>query len=148
MMEHSPLTWLGETTAVQVWWDASAQWLYVRWRGAYAVEAADTGWAFLLQYLQQHPCPKLLSDAREAATGWAGQETWAGEALFPALGHAGVQYVACVYPSALLARVSLDATLATAPQPFLAAFEDVATACSWLQRQSAAGQTTPERPAS
>ena len=129
------MTFLGETSAVQVWQDATAQWLYVRWRGRYDFHAAGESWSFLVQCLQQHPCPKLLNDARDAATGWTGRETWAGESLFPLLGQAGVQYMACVYPTALSARFSLDATLTTASQPFVAAFEDVATACSWLEQQ-------------
>ncbi|WP_170865284.1 hypothetical protein [Hymenobacter psychrotolerans] len=45
-----------------------------------------------------------------------------------------MRYLACVYPQALAARFSLDATLISTPQPFMAAFEDLASACSWLQQ--------------
>lgn len=133
-MEDSGTTLLGATSAVQVWHDAAGRWLYVRWRGRYSEKAAAEGWELLLKCLQQQPCSKLLNDAREA-TSWAGREQWVGEALFPQLAQQGVRYLACVYPQALAARFSLDATLISTPQPFVAAFEDLASACSWLQQQ-------------
>ena len=120
---------------MQIWLDTQAQWLYVRWRGCYQEQMAEEGWAYLVQCLRQHPGPKLLNDARFAAHGWAGREQWAGEELFPQLAKWGVRYVACVYPHALPARFSLDTTLGLAPQPFLAAFDDLASACYWLQRR-------------
>ncbi|QIL74912.1 hypothetical protein [Hymenobacter sp. HDW8] len=134
-MENSSLTLLGATSAVQVWHDAEAHWLYVRWRGNYAIQTAEEGWELLLRCLHQQPCAMLLNDARHAATGWSGQEQWAGEALFPKLAQWGVRYVACVYPEALAARFSLDTTLGYTPQPFVAAFDDLATACTWLQQR-------------
>ncbi|OON68330.1 hypothetical protein [Hymenobacter sp. CRA2] len=134
-MEDSRLTLLGATSAVQVWHDNEAQWLYVQWRGSFEEHSASEGWALLLQALQQRPCAKLLNDARYAATGWAGREQWVGETLFLKLAEAGVRYMACIYPAALAARFSLDTTLNSASQPFVAAFEDLATACSWLQQR-------------
>lgn len=120
---------------MQVWYDTQARWLYVQWRGSYDEKVVGEGWQLLLECLNQHPCAKVLNDARYAATGWTGKEQWAGEALFPLLAQGGVHYVACVYPGALAARFSLDATLACAPRPFVAAFEDLATAYAWLQHQ-------------
>ena len=117
---------------MQIWYDAGPHWLYVRWRGGYTEHSAGEGWEFLLQCLHKHPCTKVLNDARDAADGWAGREQWVGRDLFPKLAQQGVRYVACIYPSALAARLSLDATLDSRPQPFVAAFEDLATACSWL----------------
>lgn len=131
-MEDSSLVSLGDRPSVQIWYDTQAQWLYVQWRGSYQERAVGEGWEFLLQCLHQHPSAKLLNDARFAATGWAGREEWAGEALFPQLAAHGVRYIACVYPVALLARFSLDAMLDSTRQPFVAAFEDLATAYSWL----------------
>jgi hypothetical protein len=126
---------LGETTSVQVWYDTGLQWLYVRWRGSYVEQTAGEGWEFLLRCLHAHPCTKVLNDAREAADSWAGREQWVGRDLFPQLAQRGVRYVACIYPTALAARSSLDVTLDSNLQPFVAAFDDLATACSWLQRK-------------
>jgi hypothetical protein len=46
----------------------------------------------------------------------------------------GVRHVACIYPEALPGRFSLEMTLHNTVQPFVASFEDLATACSWLQQ--------------
>ena len=134
-MENSSLIPLGETASVQVWYDASTRWLYVRWRGNYQEQDAVQGWEFLLRRLQQQPCTQLLNDARYAAHGWAGQEQWVGEALFPQLAAWGVRHVACVYPHDLAGRFSLDTTVTSISAPFVAAFDDLATACSWLQQR-------------
>jgi len=139
-VENNRLIPLGATASVEVWHDAEAQWLYVRWRGGYDETAAGKGWQFLLQCLNQHPCAKVLNDVRYATSSWAGKEQWAGEALFPLLAQGGVRYVACVYPAALAARFSLDTTLNCAPQPFVAAFEDLASAYAWLQHQNTAAE--------
>ncbi|RYU81836.1 hypothetical protein [Hymenobacter persicinus] len=134
-LENSSLTLLGDTTSVQIWYDAGARWLYVRWRGNYREQDAGAGWVLLLRCLRLQPCTKLLNDARDAVEGWAGREQWAGEALFPQLAERGVRSVACVYLEALAARFSLDTTLGSTPKPFVAAFDDLATACAWLQQR-------------
>lgn len=134
-MEHRRLLALGETTAVQIWHDTQTQWLYVRWRGTYAEPLADEGWAFLLRCLHEHPCTKVLNDARYATAGWAGREHWVGNTLFPQLAQHGVHHVACLYPKALAARASLTIALEHSRHPFMAAFEDLATAYAWLLRK-------------
>lgn len=143
-MQNSCLTLLGETASVQVWHDAGARWLYVQWRGSYEHQHVGEGWALLLHCLHQHPCAKVLNDARGAATGWAGREQWVGTSLFPQLAQAGVRYMACVYPEALAARRSLDSTLDSTAQPFVTAFEDLATACAWLQQRVVATTEAPD----
>jgi hypothetical protein len=84
----------------------------------------------------------VLNDARYAATGWRRHEQWAGETLFPLLAQSEVRYMACVYPAALAARFSLDATLDYTLRPFVVAFEDLATAYAWLQRHE---KSKPEK---
>jgi hypothetical protein len=140
-LANSSLTFLGTTVAIQVWHDADAQWLYARWRGPYEHHAAGEGWALLVECQRQYGCAKLLNDAREAATGWSGREQWACEKLYPQLAQAGVHFVACIYPRASSGHFSLDTTLVNASHHFVAVFEDLAMACSWLQQQEAPEST-------
>lgn len=132
-LENSRLVLLDAAPSVQIWHDTQASWLYVRWRGPYQPASVQAGWALLVQCLRQQPCTRLLNDARYAAA-WVGHEQWVGESLFPKLAEAGVRYVACVYPKALAGRFSLELTLRSTARPFVASFEDLATAYAWLHQ--------------
>lgn len=50
------------------------------------------------------------------------------------LAQAGVQHMACIYPQTLPGRASLDMTLHSTAQPFVASFENLATAYAWLRQ--------------
>jgi hypothetical protein len=102
---NSHLALLGTAALVQIWHDAEADLLYVRWHGPYEPATAQAGWA--QGCLRRQPCARVLNDTQRA-TVWPGREQWVGQALFLTLAAGGGQYMACVYLETLPGHVSLD----------------------------------------
>lgn len=134
MVDDSTLLILGATSALTVYQDSNNQWLYANWHGIHEVDTAAQSAQLLIDCVKAYPYRKLLNNTQQVTSGWDGREQWAGETLFSSLAQLGVCYIACVYSKQWLARYSLDRTLEYATQPFIVSFEDLATACNWLQQ--------------
>ncbi|MCB2377499.1 hypothetical protein LGH70_07895 [Hymenobacter sp. BT635] len=129
----NPALWvLGTTSALTVYYDTANRWLYTDWQGSFELTTARQSAQLLVECLREYPCHKLLNSTLRVTSSWHGQEQWAGETLFPLLAQHGIRYMACVYSVYWPARYSLDSTLGFAAQPFVASFDDLATACAWL----------------
>lgn len=114
--------------------DSHNEWLYVDWKGEHTQESSRAAGQLMLDSLLAWPCRKILNDNSSIAhtsvelTRWGGW--WLNE-----MRAAGLQHVAWVLPHGLLARQAVETVLYAIEMPRVGTFDDVASACVWLQQQ-------------
>ncbi|OGX83043.1 hypothetical protein BEN48_04635 [Hymenobacter glacialis] len=113
------------------------------WRGEYDQDATHAACLLMLQALQNRPCAKILNDNSNITrttmklTAWGAQ--WLEE-----MHNAGLEYIAWVLPSSLLARQAVETATHYLQAPQVGTFDDVASAYVWLQQQQPVPQAVSQ----
>lgn len=114
-------------------YDTQNHWLYVEWKGIITDVAIKKGCKRIVQYILELKCYKLLNDNTLATAIQSSSCEWAANTWLPLAQAAGLQYFAWVYSTNLVCRQWADRTISYCSSPHVAAFEDIATAYTWLQ---------------
>ncbi|SHJ37383.1 hypothetical protein SAMN02745146_2955 [Hymenobacter daecheongensis DSM 21074] len=134
---------LVNTESLFIAYDQDNDWLYADWKGIHTQASAQAGCEQILQCLKLRPCRKILNDnsnvfrAEFRLTGWG--LSWLHE-----LGSLGLECLAWVYAPDFKARQDAEALLPLITQPVLATFDDLASACWWLQHYQSPGTIMQE----
>ncbi len=130
-MELHPLI---DSPAVFIAHDKVNHCLYADWRGDYNQEVSRSTCRMLLALQRQLPCTKLLNDY-SSMTRTTVQFTQWGEQWLADMQDAGLHCIAWVLPSDALARQVTEELVQAIITPRVVAFQDVASAYSWLRQQ-------------
>jgi hypothetical protein len=125
---------LVDTSSLAISYDGLNQWLYIEWKGDHNKASVLAGFELILRCLQAWECHKLLNDSTQVTSPWEAVIGWEDRRLFQCLAQQGVRYVAWVYSPHSSDRSAIDATLQFTTHPIVIMFEEIATACSWLQQ--------------
>ena len=130
-MELHPLV---DSPAVFIGHDVLNHCLYADWRGDYDQEMARSTCRMLLAVQRQRPCPKLLNDYSSMTRSTVQLTQW-GEQWLADMQAAGLRCIAWVLPNNPLARQVTEDLVQAIDAPRVVAFQDVASAYSWLRQQ-------------
>jgi hypothetical protein len=128
--------------------DSAQRWLYAEWRGEQTEETIRQGCELVLHYLEQQQCSKILNDNSTATGDWSAMAKWLATHFLPQAAERGLQYVASVYASGITSRYSTALALDYFRQdaPWALAFDDLALACTWLERCAPRPSVPPAYP--
>lgn len=114
--------------------DAENHWLYVDWKGEYNQDLSRSTCRQMLETIQIWPCTKLLNDNSSITRTTVQLTQWGVQWLEDMLA-AGLHFIAWVLPHDLVARQSTEDIVQAIARPRVGTFDDVASACVWLQQQ-------------
>ena len=114
--------------------DALNEWLYVDWRGEYNQDLSRATCRRMLETIQAWPCTKILND-NSSITRTTVQLTQWGEQWLADMQAAGLRCIAWVLPTDPLVRQVTEDIVQAIDTPRVVAFQDVASAYSWLRQQ-------------
>lgn len=129
------LEYIREVPGLIVSYDQANQWLYADWHGEHTPESSLVACQLLLEIAQERHCAKILNDnsnitrstARITDVGWQ----WMRD-----IHAAGVLFFVWVSPTAAMDEDMRENALRSSGRPFVVTFSDLASACSWLLRQT------------
>lgn len=127
------LSTLYDSNNTSISYDSQNHWLYAEWKGIITDAAIKEGCNMLVQFIMELRCYKLLNDNTFATAIESTSCEWAANTWLPYAQASGLQYFAWVYSPNLLCRQWADRTISYCSSPHVAAFEDIASACTWLQ---------------
>ncbi|OGX86206.1 hypothetical protein BEN47_01215 [Hymenobacter lapidarius] len=104
------------------------------WRGEHNQDTTHAACLLMLQALQGRPCAKILNDNSNITHTTMTLTEW-GLRWLEEMRNAGLEYIAWVLPSSLLARQAVENTVHYLEAPQVGTFDDVASAYVWLQQQ-------------
>ena len=130
-MELHPLV---DSPAVFIAHDSVNHCLYADWRGDYTQETSRSTCRMLLAVQQQRPCPKLLNDYSGMTRSTVQFTQWGAQWLAE-MQAAGLRCIAWVLPNDPLVRQVTEDLVQAIETPRVVAFQDVASAYSWLRQQ-------------
>lgn len=129
------LEFIREVPGMVVSYDRANQWLYADWHGEHTAESSAVACQLLLEVARERRCAKILNDnsnitrstARITDVGWQ----WMHDIYAT-----GVHYFVWVSPTTAMDEEMRENALRSSRRPFVVAFPDLASACSWLLRQA------------
>lgn len=127
------LSTLYDSINTTISYDSVNHWLYAEWTGTITDAAVREGCMKIVQLLTELNCHKLLNDNTFASAIDSASCEWAAYTWLPLAQTAGLDFFAWVYSPKLQCREWADRAISYCHSPHVAAFEDVATAYSWLQ---------------
>ena len=130
-MELHPLV---DSPTLFIGHDALNQCLYADWRGEYNQELSRSTCRMLLAVQRQRPCAKLLNDYSSMTRSTVQLTQW-GEQWLADMQAAGLRCIAWVLPIDPLVRQVTEDIVQAIDAPRVVAFQDVASAYSWLKQQ-------------
>ena len=130
-MELHPLV---DSPTIFIGHDAANNCLYAGWRGDYDQETSRSSCRMLLAVQRQRPCPKLLNDYSGMTRSTVQLTQW-GEQWLADMQDAGLRCIAWVLPNDPLTRQVTEEIVQAIGAPRVVAFQDVASAYSWLRQQ-------------
>ncbi|RTQ47187.1 hypothetical protein EJV47_20035 [Hymenobacter gummosus] len=116
-------------------YDAANDWLYADWRGPHDAESSRACCMLLLETLRRHPARKLLNDNSNITRQTMQLSEWSIWWV-EQMAQAGMRYIAWIFPRSFDHRPSTEQIVKFIPRPAVAAFDDVASAYTWLQQQA------------
>ena len=133
-MEHA-LHCLLDTPLLTICHDTSNGWLYNQWKGSHTYDTVFICVEHILACLDATACTKMLSDHTQLTGDWEKAASRLGSESFGQVAVRGVSAVAWVYGPDYRDLVAMRLTQHVAEKPTIAIFDDVATACIWLQQR-------------
>ncbi|MBC6992399.1 hypothetical protein [Hymenobacter jejuensis] len=88
----------------------------------------------MLQCLRTKPCSKILNDNSSITITHAHTTPW-GPDWLDAMLKSGLEFLAWVYPLEYGAREETELALRFVTRPTIATFDDIASACIWLEKR-------------
>lgn len=128
------LQFLVETPGLAISYDADNAWLYCDWRGLHDQDSSQAACLLMLEALRGRPCRKILND-NSGVTRQTMQFSLWGVWWLEEMVKAGLEYIAWVFPRDFLTRPHTEQALQQIQRPVVVAFDDVASAYLWLQKQ-------------
>lgn len=131
-----------------VWHDAPHDWLYVEWCGPQDRVSSCASCELLARSIAATHPTKLLCDSSLALDGWDEISQWVSTDYLPFLAGQGIGVIAWVTAKDWTTKAHLVAMIQQTTQPFVATFEQLASAYEWLQvtRFPAPVRATPVSP--
>lgn len=128
---------IATTPGISIYYDEINRWLYTDWQGVHTQESSQAAGLLLLEVLRQQPSSKILNDTSTIVSTSVDLSTWDQWWLRELVG-AGLRYIAWVYPRLFPDRDATERILIHVKPMVVTTFDDVATACLWLQKQGVA----------
>jgi hypothetical protein len=129
-MQLHPLV---ESAGISISYDCTNEWLYADWKGLHDQASSRAACLQLLECLRTQPCRKILNDNFHISHSSMRLTQW-GSWWLNEMQKAGLQYIAWVLPQNILARQATETTVKSISNPVVATFDDLASACLWLQK--------------
>jgi hypothetical protein len=121
---------------ITIEYDDQADSLYADWKGYQTEQSIRAGCEKLLEACAVYHCSRILNDNTNVIGIWTPASAWVGNNWLSRIKGAGVKYVAWVYSSSNMSRVSADESIKHTTEPELIhMFEDVETAKEWLKEK-------------
>lgn len=130
---------LVDSPRISIGYDVENHWLYTDWRGEHDQDTTHAACLLMLQALQNRPCAKILNDNSNITHTTMKLTAW-GVRWLEEMHNAGLEHIAWVLPSSLLARQTVENTVLELETPQVGTFDDVASAYVWLQQQQSVPQ--------
>ena len=111
-----------DSPALFIGHDELNRWLYVDLRGIYDGPLAQTACEQMLTSLRQWPCQKILSDGTNVLAVHMPRTQWSGRWLEE-------------MQAAVQTRHATEERVQPISNPLVGTFDDIASACLWLQQQ-------------
>ncbi|HEX8358455.1 MAG TPA: hypothetical protein VF610_13620 [Segetibacter sp.] len=118
---------------IEIYLNEADQWLYVKWIGFQTADSVKYGCEYMLHYLKEYKCQKVLNDNILVEGMWSGAAKWGADVWFPAMFAAGLRSFAWVYAHSVLSQLSTDKTLSLMDVDFIRTFYDLEKAAAWLR---------------
>ena len=103
------------------------------WTGPLAKEEIVDGYEHISSFLKKQFCHKLLDNHLGVQGMWVEQAEWMARNWHPRAEALGLQYHACVYPSEIYSRLSMDKAIRMVEKGIVKGFDTVAAAEGWLK---------------
>ena len=127
-----------DTPGLRVSYDEANGWLYNQLLGVYDVALVREHAAAICSCHRAWPCRKILSDHSGLVGSWQHSVAWVGAEYLGTLAAQGVVCFAWVYNKNYQDHVAMEQTLYAITRPIVAIFDNLASACEWLQHCPAA----------
>jgi hypothetical protein len=122
-----------DTRQLTVHHDVVNDWLYSQWKGRHNAETVPVCAAHVFACLEVTKCQKLLSDHTELTGDWQAVAMRVGSEALAQTAARGVRAIAWVYGPDYHDQLAMHLAVSVATRPVIAIFDDVASACQWLQ---------------
>jgi len=129
------LVCLVDTPLLTIYHDVANGWLYNHWKGTHDATTIYTCAPYILAALDATGCRKVLSDHGELSGNWVQIAPRLGREAFAQLAARGVRAVAWVHSQDYHDQMAMYLAQRATTCPDIAIFDDVATACFWLQQR-------------
>ncbi|MBR0569203.1 hypothetical protein KB205_01165 [Microvirga sp. STS03] len=104
-----------------------------KWHNHIVADDVIKGAKAFLDFIREHPCPKLLNDKSEATGDWLEANDWLEFEWLPAVYKAGLRCMAHVYSHSMFSQLSArDLRGRVAPPLHMKNFLDFRTAEKWV----------------
>lgn len=128
-----PLFTLTESCNISIYYDSENDWLYAEWHGNLTADRIQLCYEDILTYLEATQCTRVLNDNSTLVSIHSDPGTWLATDWFPRAFQHGLKRFAWVYPSTIASRFSVQNLMQYSSHPHIVCFDDLATACTWLQ---------------
>lgn len=108
----------------------------IHWKGYASSEEFQTGMNKLLEFMQNQPVTKILSDTRDFGVITPSDQQWVIENWLPAALKTGYNRIAIVVPSDVFSQISIDSVMEEAKKEAPVNdryFDNTDKAIEWLQ---------------
>ena len=114
-------------------YDLNYKWLYAHWIGPQTEETLEEGFTLLLEILREMESCKVLIDHSEMTGDWMGAADWVRSIWLPQSLQAGLQYLAWVHSSHLVAQAATEAVIHEPLPVDIRLFHRLEEARAWLK---------------
>jgi len=124
---------LFRSPAFSLYHDTANNWLLAQWIGLQDSAASLAACAVIGQHVHEIMVTKLLCDSSQAIDGWNEISEWVSTNYLPRLADIGICVIAWVNASNWLTSAAITAFIEHSDKPFIATFNEGATAYEWLR---------------
>lgn len=125
---------LQEIPTLSVYYDHTNEWLFADWRGELTLPLVQANCLAIAQcFMQGKAYPRVLNSNLNMLSVVPEAPLWLATNYLPHLSLGGVEYLAWVYAADLQLRPLTEQAVRKLSAPVVTLFDDLESACSWLQ---------------
>jgi hypothetical protein len=132
---ESSLVCLLDTPVLTIYHDAANDCLYNQWKDTHDADTILACIGHIMACLEANACQKVLSDHTEFTGDWKQLAPEVGGEVFEQMAARGVRLFAWVHGPDCRDQLAMHQAMQVASKPTITLFDDVATACQWLQQR-------------
>ncbi|OUJ67857.1 hypothetical protein [Hymenobacter crusticola] len=134
---------LHESPSFSLCHDSENNWLFAQWSGLQSKATSLAACAVILQHARHVSYLKLLCDSSQALDGWNGISEWVSTNYLPQLADTGIGVIAWINARDWQTNTVISDFIQHSEKPFIATFDEGATAYEWLRHTHFVKPSTP-----